>query len=595
MFLRCKVRRKDGKQHRYWSVVENTRTARGRVVQRHVLYLGEINDTQELAWRRSIEVLEDGTAQPRTLSLFPEDRCEGLLADAAIVHVKLSRLQLRRPRQWGACWLGLMLWRELQLDQFWSKRLGVSRKGTRWDQVLFVLVAYRLLAPGSEWRLHREWFRRSALADLLGEDAGVAEIHKLYRCHDRLLVHKQAVFDHLTGRWRDLFNISYDVLLYDLTSTYFEADPPFPEGDKRRFGYSRDHRPDCVQIVIALVVTPEGLPLAYEVLPGNTSDKTTLRGFLDRIERQYGKARRIWLMDRGVPTEEVLTEMRAADPPMHYLVGTPKGRLTRLEKHLVAKPWQEARTGVKVKLLAQEGELYVLAQSRDRVAKERAMRRRQLKRLWARLKQLSTMQLTREELLMKLGAARDQSRIAWRLVVIEVATGSATFSYRLDRDKLRQARSRRPVLAAHQSRRGRPGQAVEPLSAAGCGRGGVQEPQRRSRNPADLSPARGPRRGARLHCLSGLLPARHAGAALARAGAGADAAQRAGEVRCRADDRRAPADHRRPRAAAHPLYRARTRAHPLAAETQTGAARPTTPQNHRCAHAAEPAVVPTFG
>ena len=133
------------------------------------------------------------------------------------------------------------------------------------------------------------------------------------------------------GRWRDLFNISYDVLLYDLTSTYFEADPPFPEGDKRRFGYSRDHRPDCVQIVIALVVTPEGLPLAYEVRPGNTADKTTLRGFLERIERQYGKARRVWLMDRGVPTEEVLAEMRAADPPVHYLVGTPKGRLTRLE------------------------------------------------------------------------------------------------------------------------------------------------------------------------------------------------------------------------------------------------------------------------
>ena len=193
-----------------------------------------------------------------------------------------------------------------------------------------------MLAPGSEWRLHREWFQRSALADLLGEDAGFAEIHKLYRCHDRLLVHKQAVFDHLVGRWRDLFNISYDVLLYDLTSPYFEADPPFPEGDKRRFGYSRDHRPDCVQIVIALIVTPEGLPLAYEVLPGNTADKTTLREFLERIERQYGKARRVWLMDRGVPTEEVLAEMRAADPPVHYLVGTPKGRLTRLEKHLVA-------------------------------------------------------------------------------------------------------------------------------------------------------------------------------------------------------------------------------------------------------------------
>src|SRR3954452_11813000 len=199
MFLRCKVRRKDGKQHRYWSVVENTRTARGRVVQRHVLYLGEINDTQELAWRRSIEVIDEGATQPRTLSLFPEDRFAGALADASIVHVKLSQLQLRRPRQWGACWLALLLWRELQLDQFWSKRLGSSRKGTHWDQVLFVLVAYRLLAPGSEWRLHLEWFRRSALADLLGEDAGLAEIHKLYRCHDRLLVHKQAVFDPLGG------------------------------------------------------------------------------------------------------------------------------------------------------------------------------------------------------------------------------------------------------------------------------------------------------------------------------------------------------------------------------------------------------------
>ena len=442
MFLRCKVRRKDGKKHRYWSVVENTRTARGRVVQRHVLYLGEINDTQELAWRRSIEVLEEGAPQPRTLSLFPEDRCAAVLADASIVHVKLSQLQLRRPRQWGACWLALMLWRELQLDQFWSKRLGVSRKGTRWDQVLFVLVAYRLLAPGSEWRLHREWFDRSALADLLGEDAGLAESHKLYRCHDRLLEHKQAVFEHLIGRWRDLFNVSFDVLLYDLTSTYFESDPPFPEGDKRRHGYSRDHRSDCVQVIIALVVTPEGLPLAYEVLPGNTADNTTLRDFLDRIERQYGKARRIWLMDRGVPTEAVLAEMRAADPPVQYLVGTPKGRLTRLEKALVTKPWQDARPGVQVKLLPQDGELYVFAQSADRVAKERAMRRRQLKWLWGRLKQLAGMKLTREELLMRLGAARKQARTAWRLLAIEVAADSAAFSYGLDRAKLRRARRR---------------------------------------------------------------------------------------------------------------------------------------------------------
>src|SRR3954468_23511245 len=442
MFLRRTLRKKDGKQHRYWSVVENRRVAGGRVVQKHLLYLGEINDSQELAWRKSIEILDAGCDRRRTLALFPEDRCDGVLPDAAIVRLKVSDLRLCRPRQWGACWLALRLWEELRLDRFWAERLAPSRKGTRWDQVLFVLVAYRLLEPGSEWRLHRQWFERTALADLLGADFGLAEIHKLYRCHDRLLAHKEALFDHLVTRWKDLFNASFDILLYDLTSTYFEADPPFPEGDKRRFGYSRDHRPDCVQVVIALVVTPEGLLLAYEVLPGNTSDKTTLRGFLERIERQYGKARRIWLMDRGVPTEEVLTEMRAATPPMHYLVGTPKGRLTRLEKHLVAKPWQEARPGVQVKLLAQKGELYVLAQSRDRVAKERAIRRRQLKRLWVRLKQLSTMQLTREELLMKLGAARDQSRIAWRLAVIEVAADAATFSYRLDRDKLRQVRSR---------------------------------------------------------------------------------------------------------------------------------------------------------
>ena len=442
MFLRQKIRKKDGKEHRYFSVVENQREAGGRVVQRQVLYLGEINDTQQLAWRRSIEVFEDGASQPRTLSLFPEDRCEELLPDTSIVRLKLSQVRLCRPRQWGACWLALTLWRELQLDQFWAERLPASRKGTRWDDVLFLLAAYRLLAPGSEWRLHREWFAHSALVDLLGADFGLAEIHKLYACHDRLLAHKPALFEHLVGRWRDMFNASFDVLLYDLTSTYFEANPPFPEGDKRRHGYSRDHRPDCVQVVIALVVTPEGLPLGYEVLSGNTADSTTLRGFLERIVRQYGKARRIWLMDRGIPTEAVLAEMRAADPPVRYLVGTPKGRLSRLEQELLEKPWQQARPGVQVKLLPQDGELYVFAESRDRVAKERAMRRRQLKWLWKRLGQLAAMKLSREELLMKLGSARSQAPTAWRLVTITVAKDSATFSYQLDRDKLRQARRR---------------------------------------------------------------------------------------------------------------------------------------------------------
>jgi len=443
MFLRHTKRKKDGKEHRYWSIVENRRVGGGRVVQRPLLYLGEINDSQELAWRKSIAVLEEGAAAPRPLSLFPEDRCEGVLPDAAVVRLKLAELRLCRPRQWGGCWLAVNLWRELALDRFWAERLGPSRKGTRWHQVLLLLATYRLLAPGSEWRLHRQWFEGSAMADLLGEDVGLAEIHKLYRCHDRLLEHKQALFDHLVGRWRDLFNVSFDVLLYDLTSTYFESDPPFPEGDKRRHGYSRDHRGDCVQVIIALVVTPEGLPLAYEVLPGNTADNTTLKDFLARIVAQYGKARRIWLMDRGVPTEAVLAEMRAADPPVQYLVGTPKGRLTRLEKGLVDKPWHDARPGVQVKLLPQDGELYVFAQSTDRVAKERAIRRRQLKWLWGRLKQLAGMKLSREELLMRLGAARKQARTAWRLIAIEVAADSAALSYRLDRAKLRHARRQR--------------------------------------------------------------------------------------------------------------------------------------------------------
>jgi hypothetical protein len=442
MFLRSTIRWKDGKRHRYWSVVESRRVGGKRVVQRPLLYLGEINDNQAAAWRKSIAVFEDGTPEPRTLSLFPDDRAEAFVDDDTIVRLRLSELSLRRPRQWGACWLALHVWEELRLDTFWSTRLLTNRKGTRWDQVLFVLTAYRLLAPGSEWKLYRHWFATTALGDLLGTDADLAEIHKLYACHDRLLDHKDALFRHLRDRWRDMFGADFDVLLYDLTSTYFEANPPFPEGDKRRFGYSRDHRPDCVQVVIALVVTPDGLPMAYEVLAGNTNDSRTLRDFLARIERLYGKARRVWLMDRGIPTEAVLAEMRAADPPVHYLVGTPKGRLTKLQQRLLALSWQQARPGVRVKLLSEDNELYVFAESEDRVAKERAMRVRQLKWLWARLKQLTDMNLSREELLMRLGAARSRARAAWRLVTVKVAAEGTSFTFRLNRAKLRKARLR---------------------------------------------------------------------------------------------------------------------------------------------------------
>jgi hypothetical protein len=443
MFLRKTPRKKDGKTHDYWSVVENKRVAGGRVVQRHVLYLGEINSSQAAVWRKAIEVLDDDAGHPRTMALFPEDRCTAVASDASIVRLRLSDMRLCRPRQWGACWLAGQLWQALQLDRFWGDRLAPSRKGTRWDQVLQVLVSYRLIAPGSEWKLHRDWFGRSAMADLLGADFGLADPHKLYACHDLLLQHKEALFSHLMARWRDLFNADFDVLLYDLTSTYFEINASdVAEGDKRRHGYSRDKRPDCPQVVIALVVTPDGLPLAYEVLPGNTADCKTLRMFLAKIEQQYGRARRVWVMDRGIPTEAVLAEMRGSDPPVQYLVGTPKGRLSRLEKKLLAKPWQEARAGVAVKLLAEDGELYVYAESVDRVSKERAMRKRQLKWLWKRLRELAAMEVPREEMLMKLGAARARAPTAWRLIDIEIDKESSMFIYALNRQKLRRIRRR---------------------------------------------------------------------------------------------------------------------------------------------------------
>jgi len=407
-----------------------------------VLYLGEINGNQLEDWCRVIEAFDEGSQRHKQLALFPADRTIPEHAQAHGVQVRLDAMQLHRPRQWGACWLACQLYEQLGLNDFWKGRLLNSREGTCWRDILQTLVCYRLIDPGSEWRLHRQWFEQSAMGDLLGADYSLVEKNALYRCLDKLLPHKQALFSHLRQTWADLFGAKFDVLLYDLTSTYFESPPPQDEADKRRYGYSRDKRSDCVQVVIALIVTPEGFPLAYEVLPGNTADCTTLRGMLGKIEAQYGKANRIWVMDRGIPTEEVLAEMRAADPPISYLVGTPKGRLSKLEQDLVTLPWQAVREGVDVKLLAQEQELYVLAQSLPRIHKERAMRRRQLKWLWARLKQISAMKIDRKELLMKLGDARGKARAAWRLIDVEVATEGASFSFTLNRKKLRHVRRR---------------------------------------------------------------------------------------------------------------------------------------------------------
>jgi Transposase DDE domain len=444
MFLRSKKRSKDGKTHRYFSVVENRRVRSGRVVQRQVLFLGEINDSQQAAWRHRLEVFDEAEQRAATLSLFPEDR--EIPADALDgVQVKLREMELRRPRTFGNYWLGCELWRQLGLDAFWEARLGEGREEVPWAKVLELLVVSRLVSPGSEFRLHRQGFDQSAMGDLLGSGFAVAEKDRLYRCLDRILPHKAALFTHLRERWQELFQARFDVLLYDLTSTYIEG-----EGEqipKAQHGYSRDHRGDCRQVVIALVVTPEGFPLAYEVMEGNTSDRTTLRGFLSKIETQYGRARRVWLMDRGIPTEEVLTEMRAPEREVFYLVGTPRGKIQQYEKKWLELPWQKVRDSVEVKLFAEEGELYVLAKSAGRRAKEQAIRRRKLVRLLWKLRDLRRKSPTRDQLLLRIGAARKEAGRAFGFVRILLpkegeAVTRQTFTFKLDKDKLQKAELR---------------------------------------------------------------------------------------------------------------------------------------------------------
>ena len=453
MYLKCHSRLKDGKEHHYYSIAEKVACAGGRRVERHVFYLGEVNDSQRERWLKLIEAFDVEAQQQTKLALFASDHPIPTHATDLAVQVRLAEFSIQRPRQWGACWIFLLIWEQLKLEAFWRERLPASREHTSWYQILLVLCAYRWIDPGSEWRLHREWYAGSAMGDLLNADFALAAKDNLYRCLDKLVAHKAALFSFLQERWKDLFGIRYEVLLYDLTSTYFESNPPFAEGDKRQFGYSRDKRSDCVQVVIALVVTPEGFPMAYEVLPGNTSDKTTLKDFLERIQKQYGTARRVWVMDRGIPTDEVLEEMRQqTDPPLQYVVGTPKGRLGKLEAQLVKLSWQQARPSVQVKLLSQEEELFVLVQSQARVSKERAMRRRKLKQLWTRLKALREQRPSYETLLMKLGAAKAEAGRVWSLVEVALPEAPRSkkarqqrvsgFEFGLQKKKLREVLKR---------------------------------------------------------------------------------------------------------------------------------------------------------
>jgi len=441
MFLRSTSRKKDGKDHRYFSVVENRRLSSGKTAQRTVLYLGEVNDKQESAWRKTLEVFDEDRQSSTNLSLFPDDR--ELPADAIdALQVKLGGLELRRPRTFGNCWLACDLWRQLELDRFWQQRLPDGRETVSWEKVLRLLVVNRLIAPGSELQVHRQWFLESAMDELLGVDFAVAEKDRLYRCLDRLLEHKQELFVWLKQKWADLFYADFEVLLYDLTSTYFEG--AMEENPKAKRGYSRDGRPDCLQVVIALVVTTDGFPLAYEVMDGNTSDRTTLRGFLDKIETTYGKAKRMWVMDRGIPTEAILAEMRDPERPVSYLVGTPKSKIGQHEKKWLDLPWQKVRDSVEVKLFEQDGELYVLAKSEGRQQKEIAIRRKRLVRLLRKLRGMRRSLPARDQLLMRIGAAKTEAGRAFGFVKIQLpgtrqSVTRESFRFSVDKQKLKDA------------------------------------------------------------------------------------------------------------------------------------------------------------
>lgn len=449
MFLRATKRKKDGKEHRYWSVVENVRHPSGPVHQRTLLYLGDLNDSQHAAWTKAIEVFNADSGQSEARSLFPSDRTPPP-TDVPALSLRLDVYQLSHPRQYGACWLACELWRELGLDEFWSQKLARSREGTDWARLLQVSTVYRLIAPGSEWRCHRQWYERSAMGDLLGPDFRWGGKDQLYLVLDRLLEHRPALFTHLQARWKDLFGAQYEVLLYDLTSTYVEGQAE--EIPKAQFGHSRDHRGDCRQVVIGLIVTPEGFPLAYEVMPGNTSDKTTLPEFLAKIQAQYGKAQRVWIMDRGIPTEEVLAQMRAADPPVHYLVGTPRARVRQTRGQWETLSWQKIKDTVEVKLFREGEELYVVAKSSGRKEKEMAMRRHKLAHLLWTLRGLRR-ERSRDRLLLRLGAAKAKAGRAAALVEINlpaaVPTGKkkqqaqqvepGSFTFRLKQDALQEA------------------------------------------------------------------------------------------------------------------------------------------------------------
>jgi transposase len=444
MFLKRRTRRKDGKEHVYYSICESLRVHRGRTMQRQVLHLGELNTRQHDSWQHTLDVLhEDGSRHQRRI--FTDQEGAAPAGDDDIVEVKLSTFAVKQPRRFGDCWVGCHAWEQLGLRAFWQEQLGEEAGEVPWAKVLELLAVNRLLDPRSELYVHEKWFGQTAMDVLLDTDAAVAGKDRLYRCLDRIVAHKPELEKHLAAKWRDLFGATFDILLYDLTSTYFEGEAEQVTSAER--GYSRDHRPDCLQVVLALVVTPEGFPLTYEVFPGNTLDRCTLGRILDAVEAKHGKARRLWVFDRGIISEDNLALLR--ERGAHYLVGTPKRKLQAYEQKLLEGPWTKASAEVEVQLVPENDEVYVLCRSAGRKAKEKAMRWRWLRRLLGDLRSLRRRvaqgQLKNPDLIQQtIGKLSERHPQAWRWVTVEYtapedAQGLGRVSWTWDREKFRRS------------------------------------------------------------------------------------------------------------------------------------------------------------
>jgi len=419
MFLRPNRRSKDGKDHTYWALVETVRTPDGPR-QKTLCYLGELNTSTQARWLKTIEVFND-QGETQQIKLFPS-QVEPPADDPQVARVLLSKVRLERTRQFGTPWLGVELWKRLGLDRFFEQAVDDQEADVPWSRVAAVLAINRLCAPGSELAVEERWYPATALDDLLGIEEGKINDTRLYRCLDRILPHKTKLERHLKQRYGELFGAEFDVLLYDLTSTYVEG--AAENNPMMRRGYSRDHRPDCEQMVIALIVNSEGFPFSYETFDGNRADVSTMETILRMVERKYGQARRIWVFDRGIVSEENLQAIRKRGG--QYLVGTPRSQMKQFEEELLKDDWTEVRPEVEVKKVAiPEGEeTYILCRTAGRKEKEKAIRNRFSTRMEDALQRLAKT--------IEAGRLKDRNKMERRLGRIQASHPQVNDLYEVD-------------------------------------------------------------------------------------------------------------------------------------------------------------------